>query len=41
MGFDELAWVREVIDRWLTANGSTSPAAVFMFAFSAGLLFGN
>lgn len=22
MGFDELEWVREVIDQWLSANGS-------------------
>lgn len=21
MGFDELEWVREVVDRWLSANG--------------------
>jgi len=41
MGFDELEWVREVIDQWLTANGSTlALAAALLFALGS-LIFGN
>ncbi|MFO1145193.1 MAG: hypothetical protein U1E33_00925 [Rhodospirillales bacterium] len=41
MGFDELEWVREVIDQWLTANGSTlALAAALLFALGS-LIFNN
>ena len=41
MGFDELEWVRDVIDRWLSANASTlALAAALLFAIGS-LLGGN
>jgi hypothetical protein len=41
MGFDELEWVREVIDRWLSANGSTLALAAAVLFAVASLLVGN
>lgn len=41
MGFDELEWVREVIDQWLSANGSTLAIAAAVVFAVASLLVGN
>jgi hypothetical protein len=31
MGFDELEWVRDLIDQWLTANGPLIGIALALF----------
>ena len=41
MGFDELEWVRDVIDQWLTANGSTLALVVVLLFALGSLVFGN
>jgi hypothetical protein len=41
MGFDELEWVRDVIDQWLSSNGTTF-ALVAAALFAAGsVMFNN
>ena len=41
MGFDELEWVRDVIDQWLTANGSILALVVVLLFALGSLVFGN
>lgn len=38
MGFDELEWVREVIDQWLSANGSIIGIVVALLLALGSLL---
>jgi len=41
MHFDELEWVRTVIDRWLCANGPTLGVAVALVIAIASMLAGQ
>ncbi len=38
MGFDELEWVREVIDQWLSTNGSLIGIVVALLLALGSLL---